>query len=484
MGKIKLKILIGILTILLFANLASAAVNIVEDSIMIEADYEKFTDEDQVNISATTNTITVHNDGLTNETIIVTATGLPEDYATGSEEMTIEPGKNATTKLTLTIPHEQDSGETNIGNIVIKSADDNSELGSVDLIQNTPSMLVFDEIEIDYYNEDGSTESDTLNKEDEELDLSEKVRIGSEFVISFTVENLFDNDYDEHKIKDIEINVDLSSSKLTEDDIDDKYDLENLDGEESDSTVEIRFNISDEEKAKSYDIEFTLEGKDDKSSKHKVVKVITFETGIVDDDLRIIKAEVTPNELSTCLDELSLDFQIKNLGSDDQKYAAYSIFNQELDINENMKDIVLEQYDDSDNTYSETFTFPLEDIKEKKYYLDINTYYNNDKNSDFRRITLDFQKCKVDTPPEPEVVKKVEPTPEENKTKEDAGQTTTTGGSNSGNNGAGDTQVSTSDIVKTVEDPYTQEDYLVAIIVIGIVLVLAMVITFFVVLLK
>ncbi len=90
----------------------------------------------------------------------------------------------------------------------------------------------------------------------------------------------------------------------------------------------------------------------------------------------------------------------------------------------------------------------------------------------------------MDTPPEPEVVKKVEPTPEENKTKEDAGQTTTTGGSNSGNNGAGDTQVSTSDIVKTVEDPYTQEDYLVAIIVIGIVLVLAMVITFFVVLLK
>ena len=65
---------------------------------------------------------------------------LPADYSSERKEVIIPANSTATTRLAINITHKEDSGETEIGKIIIKGAN-GAELDEIKLIQNTKSML-------------------------------------------------------------------------------------------------------------------------------------------------------------------------------------------------------------------------------------------------------------------------------------------------------------------------------------------------------
>ncbi len=73
MSKIKTKITLLCILMLLLVSFVTANVEIVENEIGLEVDYNDFKDEDWDDITVTTNTITLKNDGTENLTVTLNA---------------------------------------------------------------------------------------------------------------------------------------------------------------------------------------------------------------------------------------------------------------------------------------------------------------------------------------------------------------------------------------------------------------------------
>ena len=155
-----------LLITLMSAAGALAEINIVnENNEMIEkvpltVDYSLFDDEDNDGILNKTVTLRILNTNDQQETVQVTLVGLPAGYSfrTSAAQVIIDPDQTQTVELTVSVPHEQDAGETKIGTIQIKQ--NAAIVDQADLTQDTKSMLLLDELKIEYRDEDDSSQSE------------------------------------------------------------------------------------------------------------------------------------------------------------------------------------------------------------------------------------------------------------------------------------------------------------------------------------
>ncbi len=418
--------------------------------------------------------------------VILETTGLPSDYTFENKEVSIPANSEVSTSLVFNVPHDKDGGKENIGNVIIKGAAD-VQLGSVTLSQETKSMLELNEFKVKYIDEDGDKESDSFDENDEVFEIEKNVKPYTEMSFIFKVKNLLDDDY----------NVDLENILLTiesdddffDEDFEEEYELDKLRGKE-DTELTITFIISEDADANDHTIEITLEGEDEEGSDYKIERELVLSIEKNKDDLRVFETKITSETIAACEEEFSFLVKMKNLGSKDQKFAGISIFNEELGINENIQNIKIERHGD-DDLWEEEFVFSLKDAKVKTYDLDVTTYVDKDEPVDFKRVKLEVGKCKV----EKEVVEEEDKTEvitstldineNDNESEEeeelliDKNNVKKTNGNKEGN-----TALTSSTIIETVEDSYSQEDFLVGIILVAIVIVLALIIIFFVVLLK
>lgn len=493
MGVIKIKktILFGLLMFLLLATTALAA-SFNTDKVSINVDYSDFNDNDDEYITVTTGTFTVSRtaNGTGEELVNIYVTNLPAGYSVvgGSKQVTILAG--ATTAdvppFQINVPHNKGSGkDVEIGTLTI-----NSQATSTKLYQNTLSMLELSDFKIDYISQDGNSERETFDENDEEFKLDQSVRVGTEVTLYFGISNLFDEGYDDDgEIENIELTIEVDDDDLFAEDFDEDYDFVDLGADESDS-LELTFLIDEETDAKEYIFDITLQGEDGKSATHKVERTLELDIERDRDDIRILRAELKPSDkITTCDSTFSLELELKNYGTTDQKYVAYGIYNAQLDLNEkNSEDIVIEAYDENDNTWSKTFTFDLpEGIVQGTFPIDVNIFIDRDENADYERLNLVVENggsCGVVEPQEGQTTsgEEEQTSGEEQPQEEDQTQETTATGEEETTETGG--QISSSTVVTTIENPYTTEDLLLGVLIVAIILILALVIFLFVVLLK
>jgi hypothetical protein len=485
--KIKNKLFVVVLLLSLLVGSVYGAVEISDEKIVFEADYNDFDDEDQETIRESVQ-FTVKNTGAEAISVKTVVTNLPNLYSIEGNIANVEiPAKvdgidgSATISFSINIPHKNDAGEKVIGTVSIREIN-GAELTSKSLIQNTKSMLEFSKLEVDYVDEEDRNQGDDFDgdTDDNKFDLEDAVKAGTEVVMIFKIKNLFNNNYDDsyNELEEIEITIEEDDSDLLEDDFDDEYIIPDLAAGKKDELI-VRFNVNKEADAQEYTLDIKIRAEDGKNAVYEINKELSFEVKRKRDDIQIIKAVIQPATVTTCDTGFRLDLEVQNAGTRDQKYSGVAIFNQELGINENIQDINLDQFSDSNNDWKRLFSFDNLNLKKKIYPLEIKTYVKRTELSNSEIVDLSVKDCPTKEPiqtkgEQTEEIKKTEEKQEIKVTpteKEESIESTTE-------------TVSKFSIIKTVEDPYTLEDIIVGAVIVVMVLVLALIVIFFVMLMR
>ncbi|MBT4805410.1 hypothetical protein HON71_04520 [Candidatus Woesearchaeota archaeon] len=472
------------------APLATTNVDIVDTEVILSVDYDQF-NEDQDTIVVTSNTFILKNNNAEEVKVVLEATGMPTDYTSESKEVIIPPlsdtsnGEKSVT-LIINVPHDKDAGKESIGNVVIKGAN-NGELDSVTLSQETKSMLSLDNFKVEYIDEDGDQESDSFGESDESFELEKKVKPFTEMTFRFKVENLLDNNYDvdiENILLTIETDDDFFDS-----DFEEEYEFDDLSAD-SKEEFEVTFIINEDAEAGDFTIDLTLEGEDEEGSEYKIERELTFDIEKAKEDLRIMETETTPEEVTLCSKDFSFKVALRNFGYKDEKFASLSIFNEELGIDENVETFKIDRHGD-DDLWENDFVFSLKNAKAKTYDLDVTTYVDKDEPVDFERVKLEIGKCKVEDKKvvaeeesKTEVITSTLDINENDDESEEDEEELVDDIKTTNEDQEVNTALTSSTIIETIEDSYSQEDFLIGIILVAIVMMLAIIIMFFVVLLK
>ncbi len=477
-----MKFLTGLFILLLVIASAHAAAQITTDNVVLNTDYNKFNANDLTRIRESA-TITVQNTGAEAITVKTTITGLPQDYS--FENISdVQVAGNGTTDISfsINIPHKESSGDRAIGTISIRDAN-NVELDHATITQRTKPMLELTDVKAEYVNEKGESQSDDFDRDDE-LKLKEGAKPGTEVKLMFKIKNLFDRNYDDdfNALEDIELTLEPQDDDLFGDDVDTTYSFEDLNANERGEQT-ITFLIADDADPDDYTVELTLEGEDGKGALHKLERDIKIEVKRGRNDVRITKAQLQPEKITTCTAQFLLDVQLRNQGTKQQDFTGLTIVNEELGINENIQDIKLDSFSESDDTFERVFTFPVDQkkIKVKTYPLDITSYIKKTEQIDSEKVNLVVEKCP--TAEQPKEAKKEQLT---NQTVEQP-QPSQAGQQNAAATQPTPTATTASPaapIIKTIEQPYSVEDILLGGIIVVGVFILAMIVIFFVLLIK
>ena len=469
MNKAKFSTTVAVLLgLLIFLPLfAAAAPSITETSVKLTADYSKFADEDEDFIVVTTQSFTVNNSEGTGP-VTVKVTGLPPKYNSQSATVNVE---TKTVTLTIEVPHDKSPGTEKIGTIILTDSSGKPLGNSADLIQETVSMLDLTELEVKYVDSAGKTQKDEFTADVNTYKLENEVKPYTEMTFTFDLSNLFDRDYKKQgQLEEIELVIDADDNELLQAGFDETHQLENIEaGKEGTFTVNLP--ISDSIEPDTYTLEFTLSAEDGEGIQYEIKREVDLEIELDDDDVRIVKAQLTPPTATLCDKEVSLQVDVHNFGSDDQNKVKVTLSNTELGLNEKVENIVIDAYTEDDDIWQKTFAVPLEKTKAKIYFLDLKTYIDSAL-TDAEVVQLELKPCAEEQPiVEEEEEEQTAPLAEPEN--ESAEKPTASKESITGN------------VVKSVEKvPYTSNDYLAALMLMAIAVTAAMIVLMLVILFK
>lgn len=369
------------------------------------------------------------------------------------------------------MPHDKDAGNESLGFLVLKDESNGTILQEISLRQQTKSMLQLKEFIVAYVSEDNKEEEDVFDERDADFRTAEFAKPGTNVTLRFTLENLFDNSYEEGSLEDLQITLEADDEDLFAESFSEEYELDPL---AADKTIEfwVSFLIADDADAGDYTFEIAIEAEDEKGARHSVNRELLLDVQREDDDVRITKAALLPATLS-CATEFTLDVAIKNFGADNQDHAGITIFSQKLGINKHVKDIELEEFDEDDTTWDQQFRFSVPSgISAGSYPLEVRAFVDQDQLEEIFPLSLQVGSC---APEEENTVEDEEPEeqPAEIQVAEiiaDEPEEAVTEIFQEGTQ-----QISSSAIVATVENPYTLQDVLVAMLFVSVVLTLAII---------
>ncbi|MBU0456796.1 MAG: hypothetical protein ABH824_01340 [Nanoarchaeota archaeon] len=462
--KIALTTIVIILSILLI-NLVSANLNVESGDLTFKIDYEDLQDnDDELDISQA---ITVSNNGNTTENISFSLEGLSSQYSLSVSPTSLPLNTGESSEITVSgkIPVNVDQGIKDIGNLKITGAIEGDLTYTIKT--DVQSMLEIKDIYV-YVNDN---KVKTANEDDEEV---KNLEPGDEIELRFQLDNLFDEDYDDGDIEG-SVNIILDNSNFGEDvDEEESFDINAGENEE----VILKFTIPNNVEEDNYNLEIAVEGKDGNKAKYETNWNLNLNVERRKDDVRIEKISLSTEEVS-CFRRSQLTVEVTNFGSNKQKHAALSIDSTDLNIN---MDYMLDLADGSsdDNSITKQLSIDLDNNLAPGIYPIIATaYYDYDILVDKDNVNLIVKECPTAT--------KTATKTEEDKTKTDTSSnadTKTTQDDSSTTTDNTSKQLSSSNIVKTVESNFSNGDYIVALIIVAIIVVFIMIILLLIALLK
>ncbi len=465
----------------------------MEDPVVLNVDYRGFNNDD-LDVITEQGQFTLRNtDPSAAVTARVSVTGLPSGYvALPVNDVTIAANSTATVTFSVNVTHDKDAGREPIGSVVI--TDSNSvELDRASLVQDTETLIELRRVEVNYIDDEGEAQSDTFDSDDTTFELENEVKPGTEISLSLQVKNLMDNDYDQSTFEDIQLTIDASNDDILPDNYDDEYSLDELDGGQSE-TFDLNFTLNTDAEARDYTFDLTLEAEDGEGAVHTLERELKIKLKREANDVRIIKAEVSPAAITACDASFSMQVELKNLGSRVQDETALVIYNERLNINKNIQNIELDDYSESDSEWSQTVTFNLNNqIAAGTYPLDVKAYIRGDEQIDSKLVNVVIGRCA--TPPAAAPPASSLPPAQNTSSSTTGGQTATTttvttapptASAQPEVQGQSTLQPTTgsSQVVSTVESMYSQEDFIVGAFLVAMILVLALIVIFFIILLK
>ncbi len=488
------KLLSGILIFVLLATAVSAAIEIVEPQVTINADYNLFRDRDQTTIAVNGQLTLRNTDPAAAATVQVSISGLPSGYTLNAiSNQTVNANSAITVPFTLNVPHTQNSGNTSIGTITASVSGTAQDTAS--LTQSTKSMLQFDEVTAEYMDKDGKAQDDDFGTNEQAMKLRDPVRPGTEVKLTFRLENFFDRDYNDRKstLENVQLTLNVDDDDLYKTDVDEDYDLEDIDAEKN-GQLTVTFTVDEEADDKEYTFDITIEAEDGKNVRHRLDRTLVLKVERAKNDVRISKTILTPETVEACPGTTaSLQVEVKNFGTKSQSAAAFAVFNQQLGVNQKFQNLVLNEFDDDDDTITKTVSVDVAGKKAGTYPLDVIAFIRGDEQMDSQRMDLVVEACPKAEEPAPVAAPAALPTEEQPPAGEEesaaagtAPALTAPGAQLAPPTGttATPTPLSSATVVETVENPYSRQDFLLGMTLVAIVMVVALIVVFLVMLIR
>lgn len=415
--------------------------------------------QDNTNEMNITKEFTVKNTGAFTETVTLASSNLAANVknvnftetsgAALGTSFSLAAGASKTVKLSATLPVAFDSGISEFGKVQI-GFNSGASTSTASMKVDVESMLSITDLDVTVGDEEdrGVEAGDTI---------SEEAGLGDKIVMEFTVDNLFDDDFNDGDVSDAEIKVELDDDDFG-DDIDEEEEF-NVDAGKDKKDIKVEFLVPDDAEEGTYDINITVEGEDDTNSKntHTFSMKVRLEVNLESDDVRITSVDLSPSTLQ-CSRDATMSVNVRNHGSNDQDEVRLQVDNGALGIDQDFEFELDEAGDDDDETRkSFSITVP-QTQRAGSYPIDLRLFIDGDELEDEERETLTVQDCGVtgaeeEEEEEPPVVVTPPTTP-------DTSGTSPTGGA----------------VFETVEVPFTQSPAFLALLIIGNVVVLGLIV--------
>ena len=223
--------------------------------------------------------------------------------------------------------------------------------------------------------------------------MSEDVKPGSTVTFKITFYNNYTST-DDLEIRDVEPQVTIEGIDNGED-LEGDADSFDLDPDE-DKKVTIKFDIPYKVSEDTYNILIEADGKD----QNRTIQTIKWnlDLDLVKDrhKIRIDQAAVEPSSVQ-CGRSAEIDFELMNLGRDEEEEVAYSVISAALNLSKSEKEITMsEDPDDDTYTYQKAISFKIsESVAPGTYPITIKSYYDTTSISETKNIDLAVEECKV-----------------------------------------------------------------------------------------
>ncbi len=216
--------------------------------------------ESERDVNVSTDATITNNGDLVITGITLSSTGA-DTVVTGAVPGTLIPGGQFMVTVHTMVPLNADSGVDTVGTLVFTSNEVNA---SSDIMTDAESMLEFDTVKVSIDDSSWDTMDDGSTADDD-------ARPGDTFAIEVKVENLFDDDYDEGEMNDIEINVIFFGAGEDGDNIEGDLDID-LDAGDKSDLEEIDFdddNIDWDSDSGKLTVELVAEAEDENGASHR-----------------------------------------------------------------------------------------------------------------------------------------------------------------------------------------------------------------------
>jgi uncharacterized repeat protein (TIGR01451 family) len=298
---------------------------------------------------------------------------------------TLNVGESATVTAIATIPANKNSQESTIGQVRVTG----TGASSIQITETTfvtmqaESKLRITDVELEVNNDDEGDLDDGDNYDE--------LKEGDEITLTITIENLY-SDNDDIDINDVYIEVEDD-----EWDIDEESDEEDISAD-SDEEFTITFTIDDDLDEDETEVTIRVYGEDDEFD-FEHYDEITFDFGIdrEDDEISISSINWDQSTVSCNNAYATLNVRIKNTGTDDQDEAAIFVDASELDFTRRILNIELDEGDSE----TQEFRIPLQGVEAGSYFVEVNTYYRNERRSDQEVVPLTVTCNEPTTPTTP-----------------------------------------------------------------------------------
>lgn len=449
---------------LLISSFALADLTFTQNQLTLSLDYASLRDKDTM-LSFSGHSFTITNDGPNPENITLSfanQNAAYRDFVLDATSFGLNVNESRVVHLSGKAPVNLDQG-THTAVVDVRATAISGTAKTATFAADVLPMVEIDKIYV-------KANDNIVDKIDQDNDRVKGLKPGDRIELGFRLSNRFDKDYNKGDLEGT-INIKLDDSDFG-DEVDEEQDFSLNAGEEMRSESDhilLSFDIPEDADEGDYSIDINIESKDDNKAKYTLSWDLEMQVKRERDDMDIRDFIVSPQELS-CSRIAQISARAVNVGSDSQKYTILRFSNDQLGIDRSFS-FSLDQGTSSDNSAIKTFVADIPSSKAAgTYEVVANLYYDQDKLADRKVAKITIKDCADRTQ-----------TPKSNASSQTQQTTTTPGVTTPAQPSA---NYSLPPVQTQEQGPYQSSDYILGVMIVGVILLALLIIIFFIILLK
>lgn len=332
-------------------------------------------------------TVVLTNTGATtvNGINVTTTVGSEFDITFSGVPSTLAPGASATITVQGEIPADADAVDSNLDDkaLTVGRLVATGNNGAAVSVQSDLNVQVENHLEIKNIIISVNGEDEHSLDDGDDLD---NLKPGDQLKITIEIENTYDDDEDfNFDIDNAEITLDVDSDiDLDDDSIDD------IEISPDDSTEESVDADVDMEASGSYTLRVSVKGTSDDGAFHGQEISVDLKVDRESHEISVESATLTPSKVPCGTSTVTAKVGVMNIGKSNEDEVAIEVRIPSLNIVDRKDAIELDKNDELSRSFA--LTLPS-NVKAGTYQVEIQTYFNDDVESDGRVMTLEVLSC-------------------------------------------------------------------------------------------